>query len=223
MTTRAPFPYEPPPEQDGARHQHGQGPGAPGEGREPRPRSRARRFIPLGVAVWALLEIWLLVLVGEAAGGLTVLALLVAGFVLGSLAIKRAGRRAWQNLTRSVQRAQAQAQGGEPQAEEEEEARRSGSGGNALAMLGGLLLMVPGLLSDVAGLLCLFPPTARLMRRSTQRYFGRREGFAPGTLGDAYQQARKAEEQVRMHRPDGKVVQGEVVRDDEPGNPPAGR
>jgi UPF0716 protein FxsA len=33
---------------------------------------------------------------------------------------------------------------------------------------------------------------------------------APGTLGDAFQQA-------RMHRPDGKVVQGEVIRD-EPGS-----
>ena len=29
----------------------------------------------------------------------------------------------------------------------------------------------------------------------------------PGTLGDAFRQA-------RMHRPDGKVVQGEVIRDD---------
>ncbi|WP_407702490.1 hypothetical protein [Streptomyces niger] len=34
----------------------------------------------------------------------------------------------------------------------------------------------------------------------------------PGSFGDAFQQA-------RMHAPDGKVVQGEVIRDDEP---PAG-
>lgn len=32
---------------------------------------------------------------------------------------------------------------------------------------------------------------------------------APGTLGGAFQQA-------RMHRPDGKVVQGEVIHDHEP-------
>jgi UPF0716 protein FxsA len=87
-------------------------------------------------------------------------------------------------------------------------------------MLGGLLIMVPGVVSDVAGLLCLFPPTAALMRRTTQRYLERRSGFAPGSIGDAYQQARRAEEQMRMRRPDGKVVEGEVVegdaRDDEP-------
>jgi UPF0716 protein FxsA len=35
---------------------------------------------------------------------------------------------------------------------------------------------------------------------------------APGTVGDAFQQA-------RMHRPDGKVVQGEVIRNDGPREP----
>jgi UPF0716 protein FxsA len=62
------------------------------------------------------------------------------------------------------------------------------------------------------------------MRRSTRRYLERRSGFAPGTIGDAYQQARRAEEQMRIRRPDGKVVEGEVVegevlRDDDPPGP----
>ncbi|NYV78828.1 FxsA family protein, partial [Streptomyces sp. UH6] len=35
--------------------------------------------MPLGVAAWLVLEIWLLTLVADAAGGLTVLLLLVAG------------------------------------------------------------------------------------------------------------------------------------------------
>ncbi|HEX5567381.1 MAG TPA: hypothetical protein VFY14_10745, partial [Streptomyces sp.] len=38
---------------------------------------------------------------------------------------------------------------------------------------------------------------------------------APGTLGDAFRQARTAGEQIRIHRPDGKVVQGEVVHDED--------
>ena len=36
----------------------------------------------------------------------------------------------------------------------------------------------------------------------------RRPRAAPGSLGDAFQQA-------RIHRPDGKVVQGEVIRDEQ--------
>ncbi|MGP3974837.1 FxsA family membrane protein [Streptomyces sp. 8N114] len=215
MTTRAPFPYEPQGQDSGgADGGPGQGAGARSGGKpSPRPpRSKGRTLLPLAVAVWAVLEIWLLTLLGRAAGGLMVFLVLAGGFVLGAAVIKRAGRRAWRNLADTVQRAQEQARGGgEPGDKPAAESR----GGNGMTMLGGLLLMIPGLVSDAAALLCLFPPTAKLLRGSVQRSLDRRRGFPPGTLGDAYQQARTAEQQVRMHRPDGKVVQGEVVRDDE--------
>ena len=77
-------------------------------------------------------------------------------------------------------------------------------------MLGGLLLMVPGLASDALGLLCLFPPTAALLRRGGTRLAGR------GQLGETFQQAHTAQEQVRIHRPDGRIVSGEVIRDEDP-------
>ncbi|MFI1964990.1 FxsA family membrane protein [Streptomyces pathocidini] len=179
-----------------------------GSPQPPPRRSRARRLVPLGVAAWLVLEIWLLTLVGRAFGGLTVLLLLIAGVVLGAYVVKRAGRRAWRGLTANVQAAQAAAAEGRPidSATASEE-----SGGNTLPMVGGLLLMVPGLLSDVAGLLCVFPPTRALLRRSLERSLSRRMSSArPGTLGDAFQQA-------RVHRPGGKVVQGEVIREDGPG------
>ncbi|WP_043268204.1 FxsA family membrane protein [Streptomyces sp. CT34] len=167
-------------------------------------RSRARRFVPLGVAAWMVLEIWLLTVVAGATSGLTVFLLLVAGVIAGGAVIKRAGRRAWRNLTESLQ------SGGAPAAPQE--AGSSGTG-NTLPMIGGLLLMLPGLLSDVLGLLCLFPPTGRLILRGGDKLLTRSGSYAPGSLGDAYQQA-------RMHRPDGKIVQGEVIRDD---GPPAAR
>ncbi|CAM5291531.1 FxsA family membrane protein [Streptomyces abikoensis] len=170
-------------------------------GRPPQ-RRRARRLIPLGVAVWAVLEIWLLTLVAGAAGGLTVFALLAGGVVLGSYVIKRAGRRAWKRLTVSLQPGGATA---EPDGRD--------TGGNALTMLGGLLIILPGLLSDAAGLLCLFPPTRALLLRAGERRLNR--PAAPGTLGEAFQQA-------RMHQPGGTVVQGEVIRDDEPPAPRPG-
>ncbi|MFC8013217.1 FxsA family protein, partial [Streptomyces cinereoruber] len=71
----------------------------------PEKRPRARTFLPLGLAAWLVLEIWLLTVVADAAGGLTVLALLVGGAVLGTAVVKRAGRRAFRNLTSTFQQA----------------------------------------------------------------------------------------------------------------------
>ncbi|MFG2881057.1 FxsA family membrane protein [Streptomyces sp. NPDC048297] len=167
--------------------------GAPTTPSTDRPRrSRLRRYLPLGIAAWLVLEIWLLTQVAGAAGGLTVFLLLVAGVVVGSVVIKRAGRRAFRNLNESLQSGAAPTR----------------SEGNALVMLGGLLLIIPGMVSDVVGLLLLLPPVQKAVGRLAGRAFERTlRKSAPGTLGDAVQQA-------RIHRPDGKVVQGEVIRQD---------
>lgn len=160
----------------------------------PRRRSRARTVVPLALVASAVLEIWLLTVVADATSGLLVLLLLLAGLVLGALAVKRAGRSAWRALTGS-------GRPGEPPP------RATGA---MLPMLGGLLLMVPGLVSDVLGLLCLFPPTRSLLRRPADRFLGRRLPD-PGPIGDLFRQAREADEQARMHRSDGKVIPGEVI------------
>ncbi|MEV5262828.1 FxsA family membrane protein [Streptomyces anulatus] len=169
-------------------------------------RSRARRFLPLALAAWLVLEIWLLTLVASAAGGLVVLLILVAGAVLGAVVIKSAGRRAFKNLTETLQ--QMPGQPGAPAAPPAAPAGGRGSRGNGLLMLGGLLLLIPGLISDAAGLILLVPPVRTMVSRYAERSLERRMRAArPGGLSDAFQQA-------RMHRPDGKVVQGEVIRED---------
>ncbi|MGW9300795.1 FxsA family membrane protein [Streptomyces cyaneofuscatus] len=177
-------------------------------------RSRARRFLPLALAAWLVLEIWLLTLVASAAGGLTVLLLLVAGAVLGTVVIKRAGRRAFKNLTETLQQMP-----GQPGATEAPQVTGGkASKGNGLLMLGGLLLLIPGLISDAAGLLLLVPPVRALISRRAEQSLERRmRAASPGSLSDAFQQA-------RMHRPDGKVVQGEVIREDgtQPPSRPSG-
>jgi UPF0716 protein FxsA len=161
-------------------------------------RSRVRTFLPLGVAAWLVLEIWLLTVVAGAANGFAVFLLLVAGFVLGSVVIKRAGRRAFQALNEAVQRGSAPSSGG----------------GNGLMMLGGLLLMLPGLISDAVGLLLLIPPVQKALSAYAERTFDRKlRDAAAGSMGDAFQQA-------RIHRPDGKIVQGEVIRDEPPQDGP---
>jgi UPF0716 protein FxsA len=166
-------------------------------------RSRLLRFLPLGFAAWLVLEIWLLTVVAGAASGFTVFLLLVAGLVLGSVVVKRAGRRAFRVLSETLQQQQS---GVLPQGER-------GAEGNGLMMLGGLLLMLPGLLSDALGLLLLIPPLQKALSRYGERTLNRKMREAtPGTLGDAFQQA-------RIHRPDGKVVPGEVIREDAPRGP----
>ncbi|MFJ8077676.1 FxsA family membrane protein [Streptomyces sp. NPDC096176] len=164
-----------------------------------RKRSRARTFLPLGVAAWLILEIWLLTVVASEAGGFAVLGLLVGAGVLGAVVIKRAGRRAFTNLRETLQ--QQTGQGAAPAASP---ARGEGNG---LLMLGGLLLMLPGLISDVAGLLLLLPPVRIRLGRFAERSLERRMNAATaGGLGGAFQQA-------RMRYPDGKVVQGEVIHE----------
>ncbi|MBM9437673.1 FxsA family membrane protein [Actinacidiphila bryophytorum] len=180
----------------------------PRSAQQPRRRSRARTVVPLVIAAWAVLEIWLLTVVASATSGLVVLLCIVAGFVLGAAAVKRAGRSAWRNLTAAVQQQQA---GAAAPAEVP-----AGGGRTGLHMLGGMLLIIPGFISDAVGLVLLFPPTRKLVgslaERAAARSMRRHPGAAdPGSLGDLFQQAQQAGEQSRIHRPDGKVIQGEVV------------
>ncbi|MFC8928144.1 FxsA family membrane protein [Streptomyces albidoflavus] len=166
------------------------------------PRSRLRTFLPLALVAWLILEVWLLTLVAEATSGFIVFLLLLAGVVAGSALIKRAGRRALRKFQETVAQQQ---QGITPETDR--------SGGNAFLLIAGLLFILPGLVSDLLGLVLLLPPVRTALARRAERSLERRMAAAgPGTFGEAFQQA-------RMRAPDGKVVQGEVVRDDEPPRP----
>ncbi len=137
-------------------------------------RSRLRTLLPLGVAAWLVLEIWLLTLVAGASNGLVVFLVLVAGVVLGSVVIKRAGRRAFKNLTETLQQQQngTVAPGSRPNSE-----------GNGLMMLGGLLLIIPGPISDALGLLLLVPPVQKAVSRYAERTFERKLHEAAASQG----------------------------------------
>lgn len=166
------------------------------------PRSRLRTFLPVALVVWLVLEVWLLTRVAEATSGFIVFLLLLAGVVAGSAVIKRAGRRALRKFQETVAQQQ---RGVTPETDR--------SGGNAFLLIAGLLLILPGLVSDLLGLILLLPPVRTALARRAERSLERRMAAAgPGSFGGAFQQA-------RMRAPDGKVVQGEVVRDDEPPRP----
>jgi UPF0716 protein FxsA len=141
-----------------------------------------------------VLEIWLLIELAALIGGLGVFGYLVASALLGGWVVKRAGLKALRATAASMRGGVYPADGGDPVTSETR---------TAVTIAGGLLLVLPGILSDLLGLACLFPPTAALLRRVPERWLRR----AGTPLGDAF----LLQEQLRIHRPDGKVVPGEVI------------
>jgi UPF0716 protein FxsA len=113
--------------------------------------------VPLLLAflAYVALEIWVLVLVGQAIGFLGLLGLLILSAVVGAWALKREGRRSVTALGRAVQnRRPAEAEVAD----------------GMYVALAGVLLVIPGMLSTVAALVLLVPPVRRaLARRAAAR------------------------------------------------------
>jgi UPF0716 protein FxsA len=119
-------------------------------------------------------EIYVIVKVGEAIGILPTLALLLADALLGSLLLRQQGRAAWRRFNSAL------AEGRFP-------GREAADG--VMVAVGGTLLLTPGFITDVAGLLLLIPPTRALIRAGLFRYLRRRVvvvgGPGPGYGGGA--------------------------------------
>lgn len=106
-----------------------------------------------------IVELYLLLQVGQAIGVLPTIGLLIADSVLGSVLLRTQGRSAWRRLRETI------AAGRMP-------AREVVDG--ALIVFGGALLLTPGFLSDVLGLVLLVPPTRAIVRRVlVARFAGR--------------------------------------------------
>lgn len=139
-----------------------------------------------------VLELALLIQVGSAIGVLPTLGLIILSAVLGILLLRVAGLatawRARERLTRG------------------ELPEREMFDGLLLA-LGGLLLLLPGFISDLFGLLCVLPFTRHLLlgrlQRQQQEQAARQRAFADDLAG-----ARDASAQ----RP--QVIEGEYQRRD---------
>jgi UPF0716 protein FxsA len=99
-------------------------------------------------------ELAVVIQVGQEIGVLWTVVLLVADSILGSVLMRAQGRVAWRRFNEAI------AAGKVP-------AREVLDG--ALVMFGGLLLLTPGFLTDVLGLLLLIPPTRRLVRAALAR------------------------------------------------------
>jgi UPF0716 protein FxsA len=103
-------------------------------------------MILLGFVVLLAAEVAALVAVAQQVGVLATILLLLAGSLVGGWLLRREGSRAWRAFAAAV------AEGRPP-------AREVLDG--MLVLLGGALVLFPGFVTDVLGLLCLLPPTRR--------------------------------------------------------------
>lgn len=144
-----------------------------------------------------LVEIAVLVQVGQVIGAWWTIALLVVASIVGGWLVKHEGGRAWRALQEALQRGRMPA-------------RELADG--ALILIGGTLMLTPGFVSDVLGLFFVLPFTRPLARGALSGLVARRlastpyGGAPPGPSGPGH--ARRP----RPDRPDeGPVVRGDVV------------
>jgi UPF0716 protein FxsA len=140
-------------------------------------------FVVLLVAL-PIVEVYVLVQVGQRIGVLWTVGILVVEAVLGGWLMRREGARAWRALDAAFR-------GGRVPTGELADA--------ALVLVGGVLLMLPGFITDVLGLFFLIPLTRPFARRAVGFFVARRLGRV-GLVPAA-------------HSPYGRgtVVEGEVV------------
>jgi UPF0716 protein FxsA len=157
-----------------------------------------------------IVEIYVIIQVGQVIGGWPTVALLVAESLIGGWLVRREGRRAWAALRRAF---------GAGRIPDREIAD------GALLLIGGTLLLTPGFLTDVAGFFLVLPFTRPIARRLLTRWLGRRAslrvagtfGAGPSRPGASRFPASGPSSGPVVH---GDVVQGEVVDDGGPSPSP---
>lgn len=116
-------------------------------------------LLVLAFIVVPIAELYVLLQIGQAIGVLPTIALLIADSLLGSWLMRSQGRAVWLRFNRAL------GEGRVPGREVID---------GVLIIFGGALLLTPGFLTDVLGLVLLAPPTRALVRGVLVRRFGGR-------------------------------------------------
>ena len=111
-------------------------------------------FLVLLFIVVPIVELYVIIQVGGAIGVLPTIALLIADSVLGSLLMRHQGRSAWRRFNAAL------SEGRIPHREVLD---------GALVIFGGALLLTPGFVTDILGIVLLLPPTRALVRQIVGR------------------------------------------------------
>jgi UPF0716 protein FxsA len=101
-----------------------------------------------------VLELYVIIQVGQLIGIVPTLILLLADALLGSWLLKREGRTAWRRFNEALA---ARRFPGKEVAD------------GVLIIIGGTLLLTPGFVTDIFGLFLLLPPTRAIARRVLKR------------------------------------------------------
>ncbi len=106
-------------------------------------------------------ELYVIIQIGQEIGILLTLGLMFLMSATGAALLKQQGTATWRRLQSTI------AEGGIPAAEATD---------GALVVLGGALLLTPGFLTDIVGILLLVPPTRAVFKKAARRFFARRAG-----------------------------------------------
>jgi UPF0716 protein FxsA len=106
-----------------------------------------------------ILELYVIIQVGQEIGALWTIAILIADSILGSLLLRAQGRSVWERFNTALS-------AGRPPAREVLD--------GVLIIFGGALLLTPGFTTDIVGLLLLIPPTRAVIRGVLVRRLAKR-------------------------------------------------
>lgn len=140
-----------------------------------------------------LIELYVIIKVGGSIGVVPTLFLLLLAGVVGAALLRSQGRAAWVGFNRAL-------------AENRMPAKEVFDG--VLIVFGGALLLTPGFLTDIVGLLLLIPPTRAIIRGFSRRFVVARVAMGPRAAMWGYGRVRD-----RRGRP------GEAGAADDPGEP----
>jgi UPF0716 protein FxsA len=119
-----------------------------------------------------LVELYVIIQVGQAIGALPTIVLLLLDSLLGTWLLRSQGRAVWRRFRTALA-------SGRPPAHETID--------GALVIVGGTLMLAPGFITDAFGVLLLLPPTRAAIRRGILRNARNRLflGFGGGFGGSA--------------------------------------
>jgi UPF0716 protein FxsA len=148
-----------------------------------------------------LIEIYVIIQVGQVIGAWWTILLLIADSIFGSWLIKREGGKAWLALRLALEAGRL------PHRELAD---------GVLILVGGTLMLTPGFVSDLFGMLCILPFTRPVGRRLLAGLISRKllgASFSTGPTGfqAGFQAPGSSARTQQRPEPDDGVVQGEVV------------
>jgi UPF0716 protein FxsA len=126
------------------------------------------------LVVVPIVEISVIVAVGQQIGAVPTVLLLLASAVVGTWLLRREGAKAWRAFRVALDERRP------PAAEVVD---------GVLVLAGGLLMMLPGFVTDVLGLLLVLPPTRRIFRGVALVQLAGR--LPAGVLGPLYVRSRR--------------------------------